>query len=92
MTQMNLSTKQKQTHRHREQTCDCQGGGEEGGGWTGTLGFNNVLSSRVPRPKMPCDRKRERDSSSHRSGTSYSHILENMNLFFWDSHASLQAN
>ena len=26
---MNLSTKQKQTHRHREQTCGCQGGG----GW-----------------------------------------------------------
>ena len=24
MTQMNLSTKQKQTHRHREQTCGCQ--------------------------------------------------------------------
>ena len=29
MTQMNLSTKQKQTHRHREQICGCQGGG----GW-----------------------------------------------------------
>ena len=26
MTQMNLSTKQKQTHRHREQTSGCQGG------------------------------------------------------------------
>ena len=24
---MNLSTKQKQTHRHREQICGCQGGG-----------------------------------------------------------------
>ena len=23
---MNLSTKQKQTHRHKEQTCGCQGG------------------------------------------------------------------
>ena len=23
---MNLSVKQKQTHRHREQTCVCQGG------------------------------------------------------------------
>ena len=23
---MNLFTKQKQTHRHREQTCGCQGG------------------------------------------------------------------
>ena len=28
---MNLSTKQKQTHRHREQTCGWQEGGREGG-------------------------------------------------------------
>ena len=28
---MNLSTKQKQTHRHREQICGCQGGGVVGG-------------------------------------------------------------
>ena len=33
----NLSTKQKQTHRHREQTC-CHGGM----GWTGSLGLINV--------------------------------------------------
>ena len=26
---MNLATKQKQTHRHREQTCGCQGGGRQ---------------------------------------------------------------
>ena len=25
---MNISKKQKQTHRHREQTCGCQGGGD----------------------------------------------------------------
>ena len=32
MIQMNLSMKQKQTHRHREQTCGCQDGcGAEGG-------------------------------------------------------------
>ena len=31
---MNLSMKQKQTHRHREQTCDCQGGG-----WLGREGL-----------------------------------------------------
>ena len=24
---MNISRKQKRTHRHREQTCGCQGGG-----------------------------------------------------------------
>ena len=29
---MNLSMKQKQTHRYREQTCGCQGG-EGVGGW-----------------------------------------------------------
>ena len=27
MAQMNLSTKQEQTHRHGEQTCSCRGGG-----------------------------------------------------------------
>ena len=30
MVQTNLSTKQKQTQRHREQTCGCRGGGREG--------------------------------------------------------------
>ena len=39
MTQMNLSTKQKQTHRRREQTCGCQGGGVVGEGWSGSLGL-----------------------------------------------------
>ena len=33
MTQMNISLKQKQTHRYREQTCGCQG--EEGWGGMG---------------------------------------------------------
>ena len=27
---MNLSMKQKQTHKHREETCGCQGGEREG--------------------------------------------------------------
>ena len=31
MAQVNLSTEQKQTHGHREQTCVCQGGGGERG-------------------------------------------------------------
>ena len=39
MTQMNLTTKQKQTHRHREQTCGCQVGGRVGEGWIGSLGL-----------------------------------------------------
>ena len=33
MTQMNLSTKQKQTHRYREQTCGHQGAGGRGTDW-----------------------------------------------------------
>ena len=35
MTQMNLFS--KQTHRHREQTCVCQGGGQVGVDSTGNL-------------------------------------------------------
>ena len=31
MTQMNVSMKEKQAHRHREQACGCQGGGVLGG-------------------------------------------------------------
>ena len=27
MAQMNLPTEKRQTHRHGEQTCGCQGGG-----------------------------------------------------------------
>ena len=36
----NLSTKQKQTHRHREQTCGCQRG--QGEGRTGNLGLTDI--------------------------------------------------
>ena len=39
MAQMNLSMKQKQTPRHREQTCGCQGGGTVGEGRTASLGL-----------------------------------------------------
>ena len=39
MTQINLSTKQKQTLRHREQTCGCQRGGGVGEGRIGSLGL-----------------------------------------------------
>ena len=42
MTQMKLSTKQKETHRHREQTCGCQGGGQVGEGWVGSLGLTEA--------------------------------------------------
>ena len=33
MTQMNLFTKQKQTHRHRKQNCGCKGQGRGGMEW-----------------------------------------------------------
>ena len=39
MRQINISMKQKQTHRYREQTCGCQGGGGVQEGWTGSLGL-----------------------------------------------------
>ena len=39
MTQMNLSSKQKQIQRPKEQTCGCQGGRVAGVGWMGSLGL-----------------------------------------------------
>ena len=36
---MNLSTKQKQTHRHWEQTCGFQAESGVGEGWTESLGL-----------------------------------------------------
>ena len=36
---MNLLTEQKQIHKHREQTCGCQGGGG-GSGVDGKFGVN----------------------------------------------------
>ena len=44
MTQMNLFTKQQQAHRHREQTCSCQGGREVGEGWIGIWGLADTNS------------------------------------------------
>ena len=52
-SKMNLSIKQKQTRRHREQTCGCQGGGSQKRDWVGvgvigrkllyTEGMNNKV-------------------------------------------------
>ena len=39
---MNLSTKQKQTHRHKKQTYVCQEEGEVGKGWSGSLRLADV--------------------------------------------------
>ena len=39
---MNLCMKQKQTDRHRGQTCSYQGGGEAGKGWSGRSGSADV--------------------------------------------------
>ena len=42
MTKINISTKLKQTHRNREQTSCCQGGGEMEEGRIGSLGLAEV--------------------------------------------------
>ena len=39
MTQMNISIKRKQTHRHREETCSCQEGGRLEEKRIGSLGI-----------------------------------------------------
>ena len=36
---MNLHMKQKQTHRHKEQTCGCQAGERVKERWNGSLGL-----------------------------------------------------
>ena len=36
---MSLYMRQKQSQRHRKQTCGCQGGGEVEEGWIGSLGL-----------------------------------------------------
>ena len=38
-SQINISTNQKQTHRHRQQTAGSQGGGRVWEGWIGSLGL-----------------------------------------------------
>ena len=43
---MNLSVKQKQSHRHSEQTCGCQGGGVKEG-WSGKPRFADGSYSRL---------------------------------------------
>ena len=45
MTQMNLSTEQKQTHGQGEQICGCQRGGGLGEAWNRRLGLADVSYS-----------------------------------------------
>jgi len=60
MIQKNISTKQVQTLRHKEQTCVCQGGGEVGEGWIGSLGLADANYSMYRMDKQqgptPCTR------------------------------------
>ena len=56
MAQINLPTKKKQTHIHREQTCGCQGGGRVEEGWVGSLGLadaNYYIIHRMDKPQGP---------------------------------------
>jgi len=43
MAQINLSTKQKQTQGHREQTCGCQGVGKKWNAWGTGVGRCKLL-------------------------------------------------
>ena len=53
LAQMNLFTKQKQIHRHRAQTCGCQGGRGEGVGWTGSLVSKKTITFLVDKQWGP---------------------------------------
>ena len=58
MAHMNLSVKQKETHRQKEQTCGYQGGGDMGGGGTGSKGLvdashSSTLAWKIPRAEEP---------------------------------------
>ena len=50
MTQINLSMKRKQTHRHREQTCGCQARWERGGGgvWGQQMQTTEWIRNKIP--------------------------------------------
>ena len=46
---MNLSTREKQTHGHREQTCGCQWGGGEGRGREGLGAWDQQMHTIIYR-------------------------------------------
>ena len=55
MIQMNFFSKQKQTHKHREQTCGCRGrGGEWRDGIYRELGINTRLYFKWITKKVLC--------------------------------------
>ena len=45
--QVNLSRKEKQSHRHREQTCGYQGGKGIGEGWIESLGVADAITYKM---------------------------------------------
>ena len=47
MSQMNLSTKQKQAQKYRDQTCGCQGGGRDWGGKNWEFGISRCKLSYI---------------------------------------------
>ena len=58
--QMNLSVKQKQTQRCKEQICGCQGRGEEWEGRTGSLGLADAnFINRMYKQQGPSVQHRE---------------------------------
>ena len=60
MAQTNLSIKQRQTHRHRPQTCGCQGQVGEAEGRTGSLRLiSQSIKFRMDKPQGPTVQDRE---------------------------------
>ena len=60
MTQMNLSTKQKQTYRRREQTCGCHGEVQRGRDGPGIWGWwLKTITYGIDKPPGPTVEHRE---------------------------------
>ena len=94
MTEVNLSIKQKQTDRYREQTF---AGGGLGEGWTGSLGFSSVQFSSVAqscltlRPhelqhaRPPCPSPSPRVHSDSRPSSQWCHPAISSSVFPFSS-------
>ena len=83
---MNLSMKQKQTHRHREQTCGCQGGRDGLGVWDEQMQTNIYRMDKQQGPtvyhrelcSVSCDKPQRR------------RIRRRMYIGVWLSHFAVQ--
>lgn len=89
MAQMNLPTEQKQTHRHGEQTCGCQGGGS---GLDGEFGLNGrKLWHRVDKQWGPAVLDRELYPVSW-TRPGWKIFLKEVCVYVWLGHFAIQQN